>query len=122
MAETKTESKPKRKKGAKAVAKEYFEAVAAQNVDKMMSMWEPGGRGSIYGMVELEVPGTYSAWFRNLFNAFPDFEFETLDIVAAGEQAAVRWRATGTFTGPARFEGLNRADVSHDRSSACKVR
>ena len=67
MAETKTESKPKRKKGAKAVAKEYFEAVAAQNVDKMMSMWEPGGRGSIYGMAELEVPGTYSAWFRNLF-------------------------------------------------------
>ena len=75
MAETKTESRPKRKKGAKAVAKEYFEAVAAQNVDKMMSMWEPGGRGSIYGMVELEAPGTYSVWFRNLFNAFPDFEF-----------------------------------------------
>ena len=82
MAETKTESKPKRKKGAKAVAKEYFEAVAAQNVDKMMSMWEPGGKGSIYGMVELEVPGTYSAWFQNLFNAFPGFAFDTLDIVS----------------------------------------
>ena len=107
MAEAKTETKPKRKKGAKTVAKEFFEAVAAQDVDKMMSMWEPGGKGSIYGMVELEVPGTYGAWFRNLFNAFPDFEFETLDIVAAGDQAAVRWRATGTFTGPARFEGLN---------------
>ena len=33
--------------------------------------------------------------------------FEVLDIVAAGEQAAVRWRATGTFTGPGKFEGLS---------------
>jgi predicted ester cyclase len=107
VAEAKTETKPKRKKGAKTVAKEYFEAIEVQDVDRMMSMWEPGGKDSIYGMVELEVPGTYSAWFRNLFNAFPDFRFETLDIVAAGEQAAVRWRAEGTFTGPARFEGLN---------------
>ena len=105
--EEKAKAKAPRKKGAKAIAREYFEAVGAQDVDKMMSMWEPGGKGYIYGMVELEVPGTYSAWFRNLFNAFPDLSFEILDIVASGEQAAVRWRTTGTFTGPAKFEGMN---------------
>ena len=105
--ETKTETKSKRKKGAKTIAKEFFAAIADRDVDKMMSMWEPGGKGFIYGMVELEVPGTYSAWFRNLFRAFPDFSFEVLDIVASGEQAAVRWRATGTFSGPAQFEGLS---------------
>ena len=107
MAEAKTETKPKRKKGAKTVAKEYFEAVGAQDLDKMVSMWEPGRTGRIYGMVELEAPDGYRAWFSNLFNAFPDFEFEILDLVASGEQAAVRWKATGTFTGPAKFEGLN---------------
>jgi predicted ester cyclase len=103
---TEAASKPKRKKGAKTIAREYFEAVAAHDVDRMMSMWEPGGKGHIYGMVDLEVPGTYSAWFRNLFDAFPDLEFEVLDIVASGEQAAVRWSAKGTFTGPASFEGI----------------
>jgi predicted ester cyclase len=105
--ETSTQTKSKRKKGAKTIAKEYFEAVGNRDVDKMMSMWEPGGKGYIYGMVDLEVPGTYSQWFRNLFRAFPDFRFEVLDIVASGEQAAVRWRATGTFDGPVKFEGLN---------------
>jgi predicted ester cyclase len=106
---TNTDAKPepKRKKGAKTIAKEYFAAIGARDIDKMISMWEPGGTGSIYGMVELEAPGPYSTWFRNLFDAFPDFEFEVLEIVAAGEQAAVRWRAAGTFTGPAQFEGLN---------------
>ncbi|MGZ8667403.1 MAG: ester cyclase [Solirubrobacterales bacterium] len=104
---TETKTRTGRKKGAKTIAKEYFEAVANQDVDAMMSMWEPGGKGYIYGMVDLEVPGTYSAWFRNLFRAFPDFRFEVLDIVASGDQAAVRWRATGTFDGPAKFEGLS---------------
>ena len=69
-------------------------------------MWKPGGKGYIYGMVDLEVPGTYSEWFGKLFRAFPDFRFEVLDIVASGEQAAVRWRASGTFNGPGKFEGL----------------
>lgn len=105
--ETKPQTKKARRKGAKTIAKEYFEAVGNRDVDAMMSMWEPGGKGCIYGMVDLEVPDTYSAWFRNLFRAFPDFRFEVLDIVASGDQAAVRWRATGTFNGPARFEGLN---------------
>ena len=123
--ETKPQTKKARRKGAKTIAKEYFEAVGNRDVDTMMSMWEPGGKGCIYGMVDLEVPDTYSAWFRNLFRAFPDFRFEVLDIVASGDQAAVRWRASGTFNGPARFEGLNptgaRVDVDCDDRAAQRV-
>jgi predicted ester cyclase len=99
-------SKPKRKKGAKTIAREYFEAIAAHDVDKMASMWAPGGKGYIHGMTELEAPQGLRAWFTNLFDAFPDFEMEILDIVAAGDQAAVRWRSTATFTGPSSFEGM----------------
>ena len=58
-------------------------------------------------MVELQAPGTYSEWFGNLFRAFPDFRFEILELVAEGEKAAVRWRATGTFNGDTRFEGMD---------------
>ena len=46
------------------------------------------------------------AWFGNLFRAFPDFAMEVADMVAYGDKAAVRWTATGTFTGPGKFEGL----------------
>lgn len=90
-----------------SVARAYFEAVGARDVGAMMSFWEPGGTGEIHGLVELRAPGTYGEWFSNLFRAFPDFHFETLDVVGDGEKAAVRWRATGTFDGDTRFEGMD---------------
>ncbi|HSI81694.1 MAG TPA: ester cyclase [Solirubrobacterales bacterium] len=95
-----------RKKGAKAVARSYFEAVAARDVEAMVEHWEPGGIDHVHGIADLRVPEGYRGWFGNLFRAFPDFGIEVLDVVGAGELAAVRWRVTGTFTGPARFEGL----------------
>jgi steroid delta-isomerase-like uncharacterized protein len=89
------------------VARSYFEAVARQDLDAMESHYESGGTGEIHGLVELTVPGTYRTWFANLFAAFPDFRFEILDVMAGDEKAAVRWRATGTFNGKVRFEGLD---------------
>jgi predicted ester cyclase len=97
-----------------SVARAYFEAVAARDLDAMMDFWEPGGTGEIHGMVELIAPHSYRAWFANLFAAFPDFRFEALEIVAEGEQAAVRWHATGTFDDNARFEGMDPTGASVD--------
>ncbi|MEK6278243.1 MAG: nuclear transport factor 2 family protein [Actinomycetota bacterium] len=88
------------------IARSYFEAIGRQDLDAMMAHWEPGGTGEIHGLVELRVPDTYRQWFGNLFSAFPDFRFEILDVVAEDDKAAVRWRATGTFDGPTRFEGM----------------
>lgn len=90
-----------------SVARAYFEAVARRDLDAMEAFYEEGGSGEIHGLVELEVPGTYRAWFGSLFESFPDFEFEILDVMSTGEKAAVRWRARGAFTGSARFEGLD---------------
>ncbi len=92
---------------AGAVARAYFEAVGKRDLERMVSFYEPGGTGEIHGLVSLTAPDTYRAWFANLFAAFPDFRFEILDVVAEGEQAAVRWHATGTFDGTARFEGMD---------------
>ncbi|HEV7562356.1 MAG TPA: nuclear transport factor 2 family protein [Solirubrobacterales bacterium] len=91
---------------AAAVARAYFEAIERRDLDAMTAFYEPGGTGEIHGLVELVVPGTYRAWFGGLFQAFPDFGFEILDVMSAGEKAAVRWRARGGFTGSTRFEGL----------------
>lgn len=88
------------------IARSYFEAVAARDVEAMLAHWDPEGGGYIHGMVDVRVPDTYRGWFTDLFRAFPDLRFEVLDIVADQERAAVRWRASGTFTGPVRFEGM----------------
>ncbi len=92
---------------AGAVARAYFEAIAERDLDRMVNFYEPGGTGEIHGLVSLTAPDAYRAWFANLFAAFPDFRFEVLDVLAEGEQAAVRWHATGTFDGTASFEGMD---------------
>jgi steroid delta-isomerase-like uncharacterized protein len=91
---------------AATVARAYFDAVAKRDLDAMVAPWEPGSPDVIHGVVEMRVPEDLREWFGNLFAAMPDFSFEVLDVMTAGEKAAVRWHATGTFTGPARFEGL----------------
>jgi steroid delta-isomerase-like uncharacterized protein len=98
-----TKSKPA---SAKQVATAYFDAIKARDVDAMAAVWKPGSTDHFYGMAELRVPEGLRAWFGNLFRAFPDFTMEVADMVAYGDKAAVRWTATGTFTGPGKFEGL----------------
>ncbi len=46
------------------------------------------------------------AFFSAQFAAFPDWKFEILELAASGKNAACRWRVTGTFLGPGRFQGL----------------
>ena len=51
------------------------------------------------------MPEGLRAFFTELFAAVPDQRFEVLDVVAARNQAAVRWRAIGTFCG-GPFQGV----------------
>jgi predicted ester cyclase len=88
------------------VARAYFDAVAKRDVEAMAACWEPGSLDVLHGVAELRVPEDLRTWFGALFAAFPDWRFEVLDVLAAGEKAAVHWRATGTFDGSGSFEGL----------------
>jgi predicted ester cyclase len=89
-----------------AVARAYFDAVSRRDLDAMVAVWEPGSLDVLHGVAELRVPEDLRGWFGGLFAAFPDWRFEVLDVLASGEKAAVRWHATGTFAGSARFQGL----------------
>ena len=104
---SKKTAKPRKKAGsAKETATAYFDAIKARDLDAMAAAWKPGSLDYLYGMAELRVPEDLRRWFGVLFTAFPDFVMEVTDMVAYGDKAAVRWTATGTFTGPGKFEGL----------------
>jgi hydroxyacylglutathione hydrolase len=90
---------------ATEIAKQYFAAVAARDVDAMERCWAPGGIERI-GSQELSVPYGLRQYFGELFDAFPDLAFEVLDVTGGRGRVAVRWRARGTFAGPGRFQGL----------------
>jgi steroid delta-isomerase-like uncharacterized protein len=92
--------------GPGKVAREYFRAVAARDPDAMAQCWADGGIDRLAPLNrDLRAPDEVRSFFRDTFTAIPDMHFEVLDVVAARNQAAVRWRATGTFCG-GPFEGI----------------
>src|SRR3989442_12049385 len=80
-----------------AVARAYFAAVAARDLDAMTAFWAPGGAGRFIGDRDLTVPEGFRRHFGQIFRAFPDFDLQVTDLSVDGERATVRWRARGTF-------------------------
>jgi glyoxylase-like metal-dependent hydrolase (beta-lactamase superfamily II)/predicted ester cyclase len=88
------------------VAKRYFDALSAHDLDAAVECWEPGGVDRFVGQQELVAPEGIREYFAALFEAFPDFRFEVLDTTTYRNRTAVRWRARATFAGPGRFQGF----------------
>ena len=88
------------------IAKRFFDALARRDIDAAVACWKPGGVDRVIGQPGLVAPEGISAYFHELFEAFPDFSFEVIDTTTQRERCSVRWRATGTFSGPGRFQGF----------------
>jgi predicted ester cyclase len=104
MAETKT--KTEKPKTTAQIGKAYFGAIADKDLDRAVALWKPGSRDVIHGIADMKAPAEIKAFFTGMYEAFPDWDFQILELAASGKNAACRWRATGTFLGPGRFQGL----------------
>jgi hydroxyacylglutathione hydrolase len=87
-----------------AVARRYFEALSAHDLDAATACWAPGGIDRFVGQEELTAPAGVRQYFAALFDAFPDFRIHVLQLTTYRYRTAVRWRATGTFAGPGTFQ------------------
>jgi glyoxylase-like metal-dependent hydrolase (beta-lactamase superfamily II)/predicted ester cyclase len=96
------------------VARRYFEALAARDVESAVGFWAPGGIECLVGQRELTAPEGVRQLQNELLGAFPDLVWEILEVIGPDHggdpddaaKVAVRWRATGTFAGPATFQGF----------------
>jgi glyoxylase-like metal-dependent hydrolase (beta-lactamase superfamily II)/predicted ester cyclase len=88
------------------VAKRYFKALAEQDLDAAVACWKPGCIDRFVGQQDLIAPDGVRAYFEALFAAFPDFQFEILELTTYRNRSAVRWRARATFAGPGSFQGF----------------
>jgi glyoxylase-like metal-dependent hydrolase (beta-lactamase superfamily II)/predicted ester cyclase len=88
------------------VARRYFKALAAHDLDRAVACWAPGAIDRFVGQQEVVAPDGIRRYFWELFDAFPDFSFEVLDLTSYRGRSAVRWRARGTFAGPGKFQGF----------------
>ena len=94
------------RRGPTTVTRAYFKALDDHDLAAAAALWEDGRTDRIVGMVEFRMPDGFMQWFGSLLAAFPDIRFEVLSITAQKENAAVRYRVTGTFNGTGKFEGL----------------
>ncbi|HEX4564569.1 MAG TPA: nuclear transport factor 2 family protein [Solirubrobacteraceae bacterium] len=98
----------KRISGSKAetVARRYFEAIGARDLDAAVAMWAPGGRENVRGQVDVRAPEGVRDFIGELLDAFPDLDFEVVSTTTEGERCAVQWRLRGTFAGPGSVSGI----------------
>jgi hydroxyacylglutathione hydrolase len=88
------------------IAKRYFAALSAHDLDAAVACWAPGSVDRFVGGEELVAPHGIQRYFESLFAAFPDFRFQILEVTSARGRAAVRWRVRATFAGPGRFQNF----------------
>jgi predicted ester cyclase len=88
------------------VGKAYFGAHERKDLDAAVALFKEGGIDRLHGLAELRSRSEIKAYFQGLYDALPDYSFEILELAASGPCVACRWRVTGTFDGPGRFQGL----------------
>ncbi len=106
------------------LARRYFEAIGARDLDSAIGMWAPGGIERLVGQRELSAPDGIRAFQTELHSAFPDLTWEVIDVIGPDEaesrRVVVQWRATGTFAGPGTFQGFV-ANGAHLEMEGCDV-
>jgi hydroxyacylglutathione hydrolase len=91
---------------AETIARRYFEAIGAHDVEGATAMWAAGGRENVRGQVDVLAPEGVREFIGELVGALPDLNMQVVSTTAEGERCGVQWRLTGTFAGPGHFGGV----------------
>ncbi len=91
---------------AEAVARRYFGAIDARDLDQAVSLWAEGGREYVRGQVDVLAPEGVRGFIGELIGAMPDLSMQVISTTTEGERCGVQWRLTGTFAGPGHFGGV----------------
>jgi hydroxyacylglutathione hydrolase len=91
---------------AETVARAYFEAIDAHDLQAAVVLWATGGREHVRGQVDVSAPEGVQRFIGGLLNAVPDLRIEILATTSEGDRCGVQWRLTGTFAGPDSFNGI----------------
>jgi hydroxyacylglutathione hydrolase len=91
---------------AETVARRYFEAIDARDVESATAMWAAGGREHVRGQVDTLAPQGVREFIGELAGAMPDLSMQVVSTTAEGERCGVQWLMAGTFAGPGHFGGV----------------
>jgi hydroxyacylglutathione hydrolase len=89
-----------------AIARRYFAAIDAHELEQAVALWAEGGREHVRGRVDVLAPEGVREFIGEMLGALPDLSMEVLATTTEGERCGVHWRLSGTFAGPASFAGV----------------
>jgi steroid delta-isomerase-like uncharacterized protein len=104
------------------VTREYFEALGRAERDAQQRYYAEDAAAEIHGVTGPVGRDEMVAFFAELFDAFPDWRFDVLDIITEDDRAAVNWRARATFAGPGSFMGFEPTGARVDITGVDLVR
>ena len=84
----------------------YFDALTRHDLDAIAAAWAPDGHCHVAGQADASGPDGVRAYWAELFGAVPDLRFTVDELIAEGDQVAVKWSAAGTFAGPGSYQGI----------------
>jgi hydroxyacylglutathione hydrolase len=98
----------KRISGSKAetIARRYFAAIDARDLELAVSLWADGGRENVRGQVDVLAPEGVREFIGGLIGALPDLNMQVVSTTSEGDRCGVQWRLTGTFAGSSGFGGI----------------
>jgi glyoxylase-like metal-dependent hydrolase (beta-lactamase superfamily II)/predicted ester cyclase len=91
---------------AEALARRYFAAIDARDLETAVSLWAPGGRENVRGRVDVLAPQGVREFLGELIGAVPDLSMQVISTTTEQDRCGVQWRMTGTFAGPGHVGGV----------------
>src|SRR2546423_12992370 len=68
-----------------SVARRYFDAIAARDLEAAVGLWVEGGRENVRGQVEVSAPEGVREFIGGLLDAVPQLKFEGLPMTPQEE-------------------------------------
>src|SRR4051812_35993573 len=102
---TDTERKPKKATTAK-VAKAYFDAINAHDIEAAAACWAVGAEDVLHGQRTFVGPDGIRAFLRELLGAIPDARLDVHDQTTEADRSVLRYTLRGTFAGPGSWNGI----------------
>jgi steroid delta-isomerase-like uncharacterized protein len=105
---TDTETKPKRASKATTakVAKGYFDAINAHDVEAAAAYWADGAHDTLHGQRTFVGPDGIRSFLGELLGAIPDVLLDVHDVTTEADRCAIRYTLRGTFAGPGAWAGI----------------
>lgn len=91
---------------AESIARRYFAAIDARDLEQAVSLWAQDGRENVRGQVDTRAPEGVREFIGGLIDAIPDLSMQIVSTTTEADRCGVQWRLTGTFAGPGSFAGV----------------